>query len=148
MTSLPPIFPHPSIHPFLHPSLLTSLHSSLPTSLTSSLYPSLPTSYPHFLPSSLLLSLMPPSLPLYHITFYHRASCRLHTRYLYLPLGGSLQDLVKMGGCQNPIVIQNISRQILLGVNFLHSLRLIHRDLKPSNALISSSGKWVCCVYS
>lgn len=51
-----------------------------------------------------------------------------------------------MGGCQNSLVMQNISRQMLLGVDFLHSLRLIHRDLKPSNALISSSGV-VHCTY-
>jgi serine/threonine protein kinase len=45
-----------------------------------------------------------------------------------------------MGGCSNDFALQNISRQMLKGVEFLHSLRLIHRDIKPSNALISSSG--------
>ena len=58
-----------------------------------------------------------------------------------MDLGGSLQDIVRMGGCQGEYVIQNIARQIFTGVDFLHSLRLIHRDLKPSNALISSEGK-------
>lgn len=54
--------------------------------------------------------------------------------------GGSLQDLVKMGLRQSERVIQGIAKQMLQGLQFLHSLRLIHRDLKPSNALISSAG--------
>lgn len=54
--------------------------------------------------------------------------------------GGSLQDIVTNGGCQNERVIRGISRQMVAGLEFLHSLRLIHRDLKPSNTLFSSEG--------
>ena len=54
--------------------------------------------------------------------------------------GGSLQDLVKTGLRQTEKVMQGIAQQMLIGLSFLHSLRLIHRDVKPSNALISSTG--------
>ena len=55
--------------------------------------------------------------------------------------GGSLQSLVDIGGCQNEIALASIAFQMLSGLNFLHSQRLIHRDVKPSNALLSSSGR-------
>lgn len=35
---------------------------------------------------------------------------------------------------------QRLSRELLTGVDFLHSHRIIHRDLKPQNLLISSQG--------
>ena len=31
--------------------------------------------------------------------------------------------------------------QMLLGIDFLHSMRVIHRDLKPQNILITKSGR-------
>lgn len=31
-------------------------------------------------------------------------------------------------------------REILSGVDFLHSHRIIHRDLKPQNLLVTSNG--------
>uniref|UniRef100_W8BJJ2 cyclin-dependent kinase n=1 Tax=Ceratitis capitata TaxID=7213 RepID=W8BJJ2_CERCA len=39
-----------------------------------------------------------------------------------------------------PATIQRLSRELLTGVDFLHSHRIIHRDLKPQNLLISSQG--------
>jgi cyclin-dependent kinase 4 len=37
-------------------------------------------------------------------------------------------------------IFQRLSRELLNGIDFLHSHRIIHRDLKPSNLLISSQG--------
>ena len=31
--------------------------------------------------------------------------------------------------------------QMLRGIDFLHSMRVVHRDLKPQNILITHSGK-------
>jgi len=53
---------------------------------------------------------------------------------------GSLQDIVKTGGCQNELILSSISYQMLEGLKYLHDNRIIHRDVKPSNALLSSSG--------
>ncbi|XP_030746467.1 cyclin-dependent kinase 4 [Sitophilus oryzae] len=36
--------------------------------------------------------------------------------------------------------IRNMSREIITGVDFLHSNRIIHRDLKPQNLLVTSDG--------
>jgi serine/threonine protein kinase len=54
--------------------------------------------------------------------------------------GGSLEDLVQAGGCQDEAVLADIARQTLNGLNYLHSHKSIHRDIKPANILCSSSG--------
>lgn len=35
---------------------------------------------------------------------------------------------------------QNFARELMTGIDFLHSHRIIHRDLKPQNLLVSSDG--------
>lgn len=40
-----------------------------------------------------------------------------------------------------PEIIRDIMRQLLQGVDFLHSNRVIHRDLKPQNILITRDNK-------
>nr|ATL75334.1 cyclin dependent kinase 4 [Diachasma muliebre] len=40
-----------------------------------------------------------------------------------------------------PALAKQMSREILLGVDFLHSHRIIHRDLKPQNILVTSEGR-------
>jgi len=40
-----------------------------------------------------------------------------------------------------PHVVKNFMRQILEGVGFCHTYRVLHRDLKPHNLLISSDGQ-------
>jgi serine/threonine protein kinase len=53
---------------------------------------------------------------------------------------GSLQDIVSLGGCNDETILSSISYQILCGLQFLHSLRIVHRDVKPSNILLSLDG--------
>ena len=53
--------------------------------------------------------------------------------------GGSLDNLVKKGGCQDEVVLADISRQALTGLAFLHANHSVHRDIKPANILCSSS---------
>lgn len=45
--------------------------------------------------------------------------------------GGSLQDIVDQGGCDDESTLANIAVQALKGLNFLHNNNQIHRDLKP-----------------
>jgi hypothetical protein len=54
--------------------------------------------------------------------------------------GGSLDDLVKNGGCNDEYVLSDIARQGLTGLAFLHRNKSVHRDIKPANILCSSSG--------
>ena len=44
--------------------------------------------------------------------------------------GGSLQDLINIGVHQDLIDVHNIAKQMLTGLLFLHSSRVIHRDVK------------------
>ena len=54
--------------------------------------------------------------------------------------GGSLQDIVDAGGCDDEATLANIAYQALLGLQFLHSCNQIHRDIKPGNLLIDHYG--------
>ena len=38
------------------------------------------------------------------------------------------------------LFFQNMSYQILNGVDFLHSHRIVHRDIKPQNILLARNG--------
>lgn len=64
---------------------------------------------------------------------------KLVSRYLAIEqCAGSLDDLVR-GRYRGPIVgpIPEVLRQVLKGVNHLHTLEIFHGDLKPCNILIS-----------
>jgi serine/threonine protein kinase len=54
--------------------------------------------------------------------------------------GGSLQDIVVEGGCDNEETLASISAQALVGLAFLHKCNQLHRDVKPGNFLISKRG--------
>jgi hypothetical protein len=54
--------------------------------------------------------------------------------------GGSLEDLVRQGGCKDEQVLADIARQTLNGLSFLHFNKSVHRDIKPANILCSSNG--------
>jgi len=55
--------------------------------------------------------------------------------------GGSLQDIVNDGGCDDETTLANIAVQGLEGLAFLHECAQLHRDLKPGNFLISKHGE-------
>lgn len=40
-----------------------------------------------------------------------------------------------------PYLVRQMSKEILCGVEFLHSHRIIHRDLKPQNLLVTQDGR-------
>lgn len=55
--------------------------------------------------------------------------------------GGSLQDFIDTGGCDDENVLANVAYRILRGLKFLHDHKQIHRDIKPANLLISHTGE-------
>ncbi len=54
--------------------------------------------------------------------------------------GGSLQDIVLEGGCDNETTLASIAAQALVGLTFLHQCNQLHRDIKPGNFLITKRG--------
>lgn len=54
--------------------------------------------------------------------------------------GGSLEDLVKQGGCSDEQVLADIAYQTLNGLCYLHKNKHVHRDIKPANILCSTTG--------
>jgi serine/threonine protein kinase len=56
---------------------------------------------------------------------------------------GTLADLMKTGkliGKENEAQLESIAKDIIAGLEYLHSKNIIHRDLKPSNILLFKDG--------
>ena len=54
--------------------------------------------------------------------------------------GGSLKDLIKKFGVLPESVLRTYTRQILLGLHYLHKHGVAHRDIKGANLLITNEG--------
>ncbi|KAK7679557.1 hypothetical protein QCA50_017459 [Cerrena zonata] len=57
----------------------------------------------------------------------------------YVP-GGSVQSMLNLYGPFEEPLIRNFIRQVLIGLNYLHSEGIIHRDIKGANILIDIKG--------
>lgn len=47
----------------------------------------------------------------------------------------------------NESTIQNIARQLVAALNYLHMNRVIHRDMKPQNILLTGDGTVKLCDF-
>jgi len=63
--------------------------------------------------------------------------------------GGSVYSLMKAspGGCIEEKYATVVTREVLLGLSYLHKSNIIHRDIKAANVLITASGKVVLCDF-
>ena len=53
--------------------------------------------------------------------------------------GGSLAELLKQRTRISESCLAKVARQVLEGLKYLHSHRIVHRDIKPANLLISKN---------
>ncbi|PHH89783.1 hypothetical protein CDD83_5272 [Cordyceps sp. RAO-2017] len=77
-----------------------------------------------------------------HVTQYKGSFLRGHKLWIVMEYlgGGSCLDLLKPANF-NETHIAIICRELLLGVQYLHSEGKIHRDIKAANVLLAESGK-------
>ncbi|KAL2129138.1 hypothetical protein VTI74DRAFT_8186 [Chaetomium olivicolor] len=77
-----------------------------------------------------------------YVTRYKASFLRGHKLWIVMEYlgGGSCLDLLKTG-VFNEVQIAIICRELLLGLEYLHSEGKIHRDIKAANVLLSETGK-------
>ncbi|XP_031091247.1 probable serine/threonine protein kinase IREH1 [Ipomoea triloba] len=75
------------------------------------------------------------------VRFFYSFTCREN---LYLVMeylnGGDLYSLLRNLGCLDEDVARVYIAEVVLALEYLHSLRVVHRDLKPDNLLIAHDG--------
>ncbi|XP_020540672.1 probable serine/threonine protein kinase IRE isoform X1 [Jatropha curcas] len=75
------------------------------------------------------------------VRFFYSFTCREN---LYLVMeylnGGDLYSLLRNLGCLDEDMARMYIAEVVLALEYLHSLSVIHRDLKPDNLLIGQDG--------
>ncbi|XVF12047.1 hypothetical protein REPUB_Repub08aG0081200 [Reevesia pubescens] len=75
------------------------------------------------------------------VRFFYSFTCREN---LYLVMeylnGGDLYSLLRNLGCLDEEVARVYIAEVVLALEYLHSLDVVHRDLKPDNLLIAHDG--------
>ncbi|KAF2315753.1 hypothetical protein GH714_040290 [Hevea brasiliensis] len=75
------------------------------------------------------------------VRFFYSFTCREN---LYLVMeylnGGDLYSLLRNLGCLDEDMARMYIAEVVLALEYLHSLNVIHRDLKPDNLLIGQDG--------
>eukprot|EP00252_Welwitschia_mirabilis_P013012 TRINITY_DN2875_c0_g1_i1.p1 TRINITY_DN2875_c0_g1~~TRINITY_DN2875_c0_g1_i1.p1 ORF type:complete len:1348 (-),score=299.53 TRINITY_DN2875_c0_g1_i1:796-4839(-) len=75
------------------------------------------------------------------VRFFYSFTCREN---LYLVMeylnGGDLYSLLRNLGCLEEDMARVYIAEIVLALEYLHSLHIVHRDLKPDNLLIAHDG--------
>ncbi|XP_023644926.1 probable serine/threonine protein kinase IRE4 isoform X2 [Capsella rubella] len=75
------------------------------------------------------------------VRFFYSFTCRDN---LYLVMeylnGGDLYSLLQKVGCLDEEIARIYIAELVLALEYLHSLKIVHRDLKPDNLLIAHNG--------
>ncbi|WOL11523.1 putative serine/threonine protein kinase IRE isoform X1 [Canna indica] len=75
------------------------------------------------------------------VRFFYSFTCKEN---LYLVMeylnGGDLYSLLRNLGCLDEDMARTYIAEVVLALEYLHSLNVIHRDLKPDNLLIARDG--------
>lgn len=87
----------------------------------------------------ILVSLNHPNIVGFYDTFLEPVSMTSLTTFLVLEKinGGELFNRIVKKGKLNQNETKEICKQLLNGLNYLHSMDIVHRDLKPENILLS-----------
>ncbi|ETV99377.1 STE/STE11 protein kinase, variant 1 [Aphanomyces invadans] len=77
-----------------------------------------------------------------HIVRYQGTDRDAHFFYIFMEYvpGGSIASMLAQYDVFNLDLIRKFTRQILLGVEYLHSKSIIHRDVKGANVLVNEQG--------
>jgi serine/threonine protein kinase len=78
-----------------------------------------------------------------NIVQYYGSTIENGCLYIFLELVkmGSLQSILKKFQVFDEVIISTYTRQILEGLEYLHSKNTIHRDIKCGNILVDSNGQ-------
>ncbi|KAJ0966313.1 hypothetical protein J5N97_027451 [Dioscorea zingiberensis] len=86
---------------------------------------------------NILITVRNPFVVRFFYSFASRDNLYLVMEYLN---GGDLYSLLRKVGCLDEEVARVYIAELVLGLEYLHSLGIIHRDLKPDNILIARNG--------
>ncbi|XP_029121395.1 probable serine/threonine protein kinase IREH1 isoform X2 [Elaeis guineensis] len=85
----------------------------------------------------ILITVQNPFVVRFFYSFTSRENLYLVMEYLN---GGDLYSLVRNLGCLDEEVARIYIAEVVLALEYLHSLHVVHRDLKPDNLLIAHDG--------
>ncbi|KAJ8480180.1 hypothetical protein OPV22_023907 [Ensete ventricosum] len=85
----------------------------------------------------ILITVRNPFVVRFFYSFTSRENLYLVMEYLN---GGDLYSLLRNLGCLDEDVARVYIAEVVLALEYLHSLRVVHRDLKPDNLLIAHDG--------